>query len=492
MLTIPKRAWFLQTMLFFLLLLHGSFALAQLRDSVSRIQIGTIHKFHSDRLNEERELWVSVPSDFHPELKGQKFPVAIVLDGPDHFYSLVGMLDRFSRTAGNEVCPPMIVVGLVNTNRERDFNVDINKDPFAEVLKSEIIPYIDKHFPTQPFRILIGHSLAGLRTIHTAVFYEDLFKGYIAIDPSLGQRRNAWYESARKQIQQFYPENSSIYIAMAQTMPGRMVQDTASIKSDTTGYSNHMRRIMEFSEMESRRNNVQRSHFHWNYFPEENHQSVTQPAMYEGIKYLFRWFKPTFYNTFFDTTVTPEEAAAMYEKYYSYVSDQLGYVYLPPEDERGLTDYLFYKNQPMKALSIAALNRKYFPESKLSQRNYVDVLWRTRKNVGEVLKSKPVNYVVTLCKNESRKKEPEYNISEDALNTLGYDLMRGEKNKDALAIFKLNTELYPTSANVWDSYSECLLAVNKKEDSINAYMKSLELNPKNENARQMLQQIKGK
>lgn len=485
----------LKECLYFLILLFTFQATAQDNtgtETATPIPVATIHRFPSKILNETREVWVSVPSDFHPELKGQKFPVAIVLDGPDHFYSLVGMLDRFSRNPGNEVCPPMIVVGLVNTNRERDFNVDISNDRFADALKSEIIPYIEEHFPTQPFRILIGHSLAGLRTIHTAIFYEDLFKGYLAIDPSLGQRRNAWYESVRNKIEQFYPENSSIYVAMAQTMPGRMVQDTASIKSDTTGYSNHMRRIMEFSEMETRKNNAQRSHFKWNYFPEENHQSVTQLAMYEGIKYLFRWFKPDFYSTFFDTIVSPEKAAAMYEKYYSYVSDQLGYTYLPPEDERGLTDYLFYKNQPMKALAIAGLNRKYFPQSELSKRNYIDVLWRTRKNVGELLKSKPVKYVVTFCKNEARKKDPEYNISEDGLNTLGYELMSSGKLQDALAVFKLNTELYPPSANVWDSYGECLLNLNMKEEAMNAYNKSLQLNPENENARQVLLQINGK
>ncbi len=227
----------------------------------ANITLGNVRRFKSKIFNETREIWVSVPSDFRTELKGQKFSVAVVLDGPEHFYSIVGMLDRFSRTAGSEVCPPMIVVGLVNTDRERDFYPNLTNDTFNQFLKEELLPFIDKQYPTQPFRILIGHSLAGLRTIHTAIFSEDLFRGYIGIDPSLGQRRNEWYNLARKQIENFYPENSSIYIAMAQTIPGRMVQDTAGIKSDTSGYSNHMRRIMEFSEMESKKNTAEKSNF---------------------------------------------------------------------------------------------------------------------------------------------------------------------------------------------------------------------------------------
>ncbi len=457
-------------------------------DSAKKITIGTIHTFYSNILKESREIWVSVPSDFHADMKGMKFPVALVLDGPDHFYSLTGMLDRFSRNPGNEVCPPMIVVGLVNTDRERDFNPDLNKDIFSGFLRDELLPYIDNHFPTQPFRILIGHSLAGLSTIHTALSNEELFKGYIAIDPSLGHRRNAWYESVRNKAESFYSEKSSIYIAMAQTMPAHMPRDTASIKKDTSGQSNHMRRIMEFSENLNRKNKETNDRFRWKYYPEESHQSLTQIAMYEGITYLFRWFKPTFYQTFFNTNVSPAEAAGMYEAYYKTVSQKLGYTCNPPADESGLTWYLFYKQQPQKALAIAELNLKYYPENKAQ---YQSVKWRTKKDVEPLLKTKTAKEVSKLCRKDFVKPEPEYNLSEDALNTLGYNLIKQKKTADALLIFLLNTELYPQSANVYDSYGECLLALNKTADAIVAYKKSIELNPANKNAQEVLKKITG-
>lgn len=475
-----------------LILFATTTAIAQTEENneySSNITLGSVRRFKSQIFNETREIWVSVPSDFRTELKGQKFPVAIVLDGPDHFYSVVGMLDRFSRTAGSEVCPPMIVVGLVNTDRERDFNPNLNDDTFNKFLRQELLPFIDKQYPTEPFRILIGHSLAGLRTIHTAIFSEDLFRGYIAIDPSLGQRRNEWYNLARKQIENYYPEKSSIYIAMAQTMPGRMVQDTSGIKSDTTGYSNHMRRIMEFSEMESNRNTETRKNFFWEYFPSENHQSVTQKGMYEGIKFVFRWFKPQFYARFFDTDVTAENAAKMYADYYTDMTQKLGYAYLPPADETGLTEYLFYKNQPQKALAIAELILKYYPENETSKAIYDNVKWRTKKDIGKLLETLSIKDVIKICKKEINKNVPEYNISEDGLNRVGYQLMNQDKFDNALAIFKLNTELYPSSANVYDSYGECLLAMNKKAEAISAYKKSLELNPKNTNASKIIKSL---
>ena len=63
-----------------------------------------------------------------------------------------------------------------------------------------------------------------------------------------------------------------------------------------------------------------------------------------------------------------------------------------------------------------------------------------------------------------------------------------EQNEDALKIFKLNTELFPKGYNTYDSYGECLLKVGHLEDGLKAYKKSLELNPNNENARQVISQ----
>lgn len=60
-----------------------------------KISIG-VKDIYSSVLNENREIWVSVPSDFRKSLDGQEIPVVLVLDGPAHFYSVVGMFDRFS------------------------------------------------------------------------------------------------------------------------------------------------------------------------------------------------------------------------------------------------------------------------------------------------------------------------------------------------------------------------------------------------------------
>ncbi len=104
-----------------------------------------------------------------------------------------------------------------------------------------------------------------------------------------------------------------------------------------------------------------------------------------------------------------------------------------------------------------------------------------------IVQGKSVDEVIEVIKSEE-KRDSEYDISEDGINSFGYNLMEQSKNKEALKIFKLNTELYPDRFNTWDSYGECLLILGEKEEGIKAYKKSLELNPKNKNAETIIQQ----
>lgn len=87
---------------------------------------------------------------------------------------------------------------------------------------------------------------------------------------------------------------------------------------------------------------------------------------------------------------------------------------------------------------------------------------------------------------EMLKKEVEnkgtYEIIEREVNAYGYELMEDGKLEDALTVFRLNTELYPDSWNVYDSYGECLLELGDIENGIMAYKKSLVLNPNNTTA----------
>ncbi len=79
-----------------------------------------------------------------------------------------------------------------------------------------------------------------------------------------------------------------------------------------------------------------------------------------------------------------------------------------------------------------------------------------------------------------------YDFNEDEINNLGYIYLNSGKTKPALAIFKINVAEFPNSFNVYDSYGEALMKDGHQEAAIENYKKSLELNPGNTNAIDML------
>ncbi|MGO9828985.1 MAG: serine hydrolase [Myxococcaceae bacterium] len=64
-------------------------------------------------------------------------------------------------------------------------------------------------------------------------------------------------------------------------------------------------------------------------------------------------------------------------------------------------------------------------------------------------------------------------VAELRLNALGYELAVRSPDK-ALAIFKLNTELYPESPNTWDSLAEAYLGAGKRFEALRCYHKVLD------------------
>ena len=129
---------------------------------------------------------------------------------------------------------------------------------------------------------------------------------------------------------------------------------------------------------------------------------------------------------------------------------------------RGITGILFDKSYNMPVQSIATVLAKKINEIGLSE---------------------------TLKFYESIKESPDYYNNENAINLLGYEYLENGNTKIAKAIFKLNMEAFPDSFNVYDSYAEALLKSGAIEEAIINYKKSLELNPKNNNAKNILKNL---
>ena len=107
----------------------------------------------------------------------------------------------------------------------------------------------------------------------------------------------------------------------------------------------------------------------------------------------------------------------------------------------------------------------------------------------ELLMAGRVNEAVEAYRKIKREHPEDAGASEDHLNNMGYGLLQQKKMAEAIAVFKLNVELYPQSWNVYDSLGEAYMVNGEKEMAITNYKKSLELNPGNRNGAVMLKKL---
>jgi CubicO group peptidase (beta-lactamase class C family) len=82
-------------------------------------------------------------------------------------------------------------------------------------------------------------------------------------------------------------------------------------------------------------------------------------------------------------------------------------------------------------------------------------------------------------------------VNEQTLNTMGYLLLYGGREMDGLRVFQKNVREYSLSSNAYDSLGEAYMKTGQKDLSIQNYEKSLQLNPKNDNAVRRLKQLRG-
>ncbi len=342
----------------------------------SQISFGTIDSLFSKTLNEQRKVWVYVPESA-AKFPSNKYPVVYLLDGDAHFYSVAGLIHQLSTINGNTLCPEMIVVGIPNTDRIRDLTPTYVKkvfgdttfsrasgggENFTKFIADELIPYIDSHYPTTPYRTMIGHSLGGLMVINTIVHHPHLFANYLAIDPSL------WWDARKlsKETQPIFSEkkfdNKFLYVAVANTMPEGM--QLPNLAKDTTKGTEHMRAMLEFCDMtKSKTTNGLTFQFH--YYPDDDHGSVPLIAEHDALRAMFAWYRLKGIDKFFDLkSTTADELAQFITTHYKNVSAHYGFETLPQESLVNSLGYAFMGNkQADKARAMFEMNARNYPRS---------------------------------------------------------------------------------------------------------------------------------
>jgi uncharacterized protein len=338
---------------------------------------------HSNILNEDRVIWVRTPHGY--ELGKDPLPVLYLTDGPDHINEIGSTIDFL---VNNGRMPPLIVVGIANTDRMRDLTPTHSSDKdssgketvptsgggdrFLDFIQNELMPEIEKRYRTAPYRIFAGHSLGGLMAIHILTSRPDMFQAYIAVSPSL------WWDNQHTlhQAQDFFAAHSELY--------KRLFFSLADEEDMLPG----------FEELKKTLTAKTPKDFHWESarFLDETHSSTVLRAHYAGLRSVFAdWPVPR------DQTEAPVGGMSGIEQHYRDLSQRYGY---------------------------------------------------------------PVP------------------VPENVLNGYGYRLMGNHKFDEAIVVFKRNVELYPGSANAYDSLGEGYENAGKLDLATQNFQKAIDMGTK--------------
>lgn len=341
----------------------SSVALGQPQQAASVIH--DMHTIKSEVLSEERTILVHVPSSY--TRSNEKFPVVYMLDAHTPYNSMMaGLLDQQS-WAGQ--MPEMILVGIQNTDRVRDFTPTKTERPnsggsdkFLDFIEKEVITLVETKYRTQPYRIFAGHSLGGLLAFYTFVTRPNMFNAYIAASPVLHWDKDFVVKRAEEVFKEKKEYKKTLFFVLGD-------------EPDYINAFNSLKNLLK-------KTNPKNLDYDFRQLIDENHGSVVLPAYYQGLRKIFTGWIPQ------------SENLTDLENHYKRLSERFGY---------------------------------------------------------------------------------QINIPENLLNQIGYQLLATKKLEEAIEVFKRNSQLYPNSANVYDSLGEAFEKSGQLKEAKENYEKSYKM-----------------
>jgi len=312
------------------------------------IVIGEIVTIQSKVLNEERKLLVYKPVGY--DQSQEKYPVLYLLDGHLQFHFCTGIiwsLSRFGRI------PRMLVIGILNTDRNRDFTptkvlnpTEGGADNFIKFMKDELIPYIDKNYRTQPFRILNGSSLCGMFAIYTLLTAPNTFNAYIASSPSLWWDKRSLLKKAEIEFEKrFEYKPNKFLLITAGRRDDSNARDTDHILSSTESFCKILKK-----------KSLQGLEWHFNIYKKGDH--LTTPLQ------SFAIILETLYSNWQLSKKVLDAGVEAIQVHFKSVSEKFGYKIPIPEKAYNSLGYNLMNQQKYEeAIGVFKLNVKLYPNS---------------------------------------------------------------------------------------------------------------------------------
>lgn len=257
-------------------------------ESSQPLVIGKTDHFFSTILNENRNVNIYLPEGYKED-DNIKYPVIYVLDGSlnEDFIPIIGIVQYNNFSWVNRV-PKSIVVGIANVDRRRDFTGPTQfendkkhsptggkSEKFIQFIEKELQPYIDKKYHTNLQKTIIGQSLGGLLATEILFTKPYLFDKYIIVSPSLWWNDGFLLKGNPEILSEKYTHPISIYIGVGK-------------EGLTPGLDHHVMEIdANLLYDKIKQSNSKTIKVFFDYLPNENHATVTLPAVFNAFRILY-------------------------------------------------------------------------------------------------------------------------------------------------------------------------------------------------------------
>jgi predicted alpha/beta superfamily hydrolase len=337
-------------------LVFSNLTFGQIRED---IVIGERLTIKSEILNETFSYNIYLPPSYKTS-PGKRYIVAYVLDGDkSKFHEVTGIIHSMNSIQHLKMqIPELIVVGIENNNRTRDFTPTHSMsyleqdnimafsssgkaDNFLQFLKHELMPGIDSSYRTLSKNMIIGHSFGGLFALHSLIESPDLFSYYILIDPSWFWDHNYIGKRAKEILEQRPDLQARVYISLAN-----------NLKDD----ERHYQWGQEFFQLLDNHPSPELD-AKIKYFEDEKHLTVPLISTYYGLRFIFDEFEIDINDIFVNPSIINEHNKK--------ISQKLGVEMNLDERFINTLGYiaLHDRNIPDIAVSIFEINTKNYPTS---------------------------------------------------------------------------------------------------------------------------------
>ena len=260
-------------MLSLLFIVPASRLTAQEQDAP--ITVGRQFVIKSRELDQDRTIWLYLPDSYDDG--DQAYPVMYMTDARTHFFHFAGIVDFLAQV--NRM-PEMIIVAVTNIDRTYDLTPTVSAeeaetygntggaDRFIMFFRDELIPYIEKNYRAQPYRIHVGHSLGGLFVGHSFISDPNIFDAYVSISPTFWWNNDSPITRMDELLSDFPLKNKIFYLTVG-SEDEQMMKGTRDMADVFARYPD------------------QGVKFTYKFMAKEDHGSIPHRTLYDALELLY-------------------------------------------------------------------------------------------------------------------------------------------------------------------------------------------------------------